>query len=246
MQADPPPRVVPLAAVAGRFGEAGAFGACRPKKSCPTWPRTRRCGWRCSPWASTPWSGPCAATPTTHGTGTSSGVSVFALLMGLGGGFIRDMLLGNLPAASLRDPWSLATVLVAIGDRPRHRPPPGQGRTGDVVPRRPGPRPVRRDGHRVRPGLRPALRVGDPARRHHRRRAAGCWCRCCRGRRRRSSSPGTPTALLAVTGSLTYAVVSVWSPSIASVAGIAVVVAGQYAARRLGIRTRPTGVRPAQ
>ncbi len=43
------------------------------------------------------------------------GVSVFALLMGLGGGFIRDMLLGNLPAASLRDPWSLATVLVAIG-----------------------------------------------------------------------------------------------------------------------------------
>ena len=28
--------------------------------------------------------------------------------------------------------------------------------------------------------------------------------------------------------------------------GIAVVVAGQYAARRLGIRTRPTGVRPAQ
>ncbi len=45
------------------------------------------------------------------------GVSVFALLMGLGGGFIRDMLLGNLPATSLRDPWSLATVLVADRDR---------------------------------------------------------------------------------------------------------------------------------
>ena len=43
------------------------------------------------------------------------GVAVFALLMGLGGGFIRDMLLGNLPATSLRDPWSLATVLVAVG-----------------------------------------------------------------------------------------------------------------------------------
>jgi uncharacterized membrane protein YeiH len=57
---------------------------------------------------------------------------------------------------------------------------------------------------------------------------------------------GAPTALLAVTGSVTYAVVSLWSPSIASVAGIAVVVAGKYASRRLDIRTRPTGVRPAQ
>ena len=56
---------------------------------------------------------------------------------------------------------------------------------------------------------------------------------------------GTPTALLAVSGSVTYAVVSIWSPSAAAVAGIVVVVAGQYAARRLGIRTRPAGVRPA-
>ena len=32
------------------------------------------------------------------------GVSAFALLMGLGGGFIRDLLIGNLPAESLRSP----------------------------------------------------------------------------------------------------------------------------------------------
>ena len=42
------------------------------------------------------------------------GVFTFALLMGLGGGFIRDMLLGNLPAESLRSPWYLTVVLVAI------------------------------------------------------------------------------------------------------------------------------------
>ena len=32
------------------------------------------------------------------------GVTTFALLMGLGGGFIRDTLLGNLPAETLRSP----------------------------------------------------------------------------------------------------------------------------------------------
>ncbi|MBL8932353.1 MAG: TRIC cation channel family protein [Kineosporiaceae bacterium] len=41
------------------------------------------------------------------------GVTVFALLMGLGGGFIRDTLLGRLPPQSLRSPWSLVTVLAA-------------------------------------------------------------------------------------------------------------------------------------
>lgn len=42
------------------------------------------------------------------------GLSTFALLMGLGGGFIRDFLIGNLPAESLRRPWYLATVVGAI------------------------------------------------------------------------------------------------------------------------------------
>jgi uncharacterized membrane protein YeiH len=42
------------------------------------------------------------------------GVTAFALLMGLGGGFIRDLLIGNLPAESLRSPWFLATVFVGI------------------------------------------------------------------------------------------------------------------------------------
>ena len=42
------------------------------------------------------------------------GVSIFALLTGLGGGFIRDVLIGNLPAESLRDPWYVASVFVGV------------------------------------------------------------------------------------------------------------------------------------
>ena len=42
------------------------------------------------------------------------GISAFALLMGLGGGLIRDVLIGNLPAESLRSPWYLVTVMVGI------------------------------------------------------------------------------------------------------------------------------------
>lgn len=42
------------------------------------------------------------------------GMATFAVLMGLGGGFIRDELIGNLPVESLRTPWNLLTVLGAI------------------------------------------------------------------------------------------------------------------------------------
>lgn len=42
------------------------------------------------------------------------GMATFALLTGLGGGFIRDFLIGNLPAESLRTPWYLLTVLGAM------------------------------------------------------------------------------------------------------------------------------------
>jgi uncharacterized membrane protein YeiH len=42
------------------------------------------------------------------------GLSTFAVLMGLGGGFIRDVLLGNTPVESLRTPWYLVAVLTGI------------------------------------------------------------------------------------------------------------------------------------
>ena len=42
------------------------------------------------------------------------GLATFGILMGLGGGFIRDVLIGNLPVESLRTPWFLTTVLATI------------------------------------------------------------------------------------------------------------------------------------
>lgn len=42
------------------------------------------------------------------------GISTFGVLMGLGGGFIRDLLVGNVPVESLRTPWFLTTVIGAI------------------------------------------------------------------------------------------------------------------------------------
>ena len=42
------------------------------------------------------------------------GVVTFALLMGLGGGVIRDLLVGELPPLSLRTPWPIAAVLVTV------------------------------------------------------------------------------------------------------------------------------------
>ena len=41
------------------------------------------------------------------------GVLTFALLMGLGGGVIRDLLVGE-PPASLRTPWPIAAVVVTV------------------------------------------------------------------------------------------------------------------------------------
>jgi uncharacterized membrane protein YeiH len=173
------------------------------------------------------------------------GVSVFALLMGLGGGFIRDMLLGNLPAASLRDPWSLATVLVAIAIVlvvGRHL-----ARAGRVMSFLDGLALGLFAVTGTEYGLAfdlpyvSAILLGAIT-----AVGGGMLVSVLQGQTPEILLAGTPTALLAVTGSLTYAVVSLWSPSVASVVGIAVVVAGQYAARRLGIRTRPTGVRPAE
>lgn len=173
------------------------------------------------------------------------GVTVFALLMGLGGGFIRDMLLGNLPATSLRDPWSLATVLVAVGIVlviGHHL-----ARAATVMSFLDGLALGLFAVTGTEYGLAfdlpyvSAILLGAIS-----AVGGGMLVSVLQGQTPEILLAGAPTALLAVAGSVTYAVVSLWSPSVASVVGIAVVVAGQYAARRLGIRTRPTGVRPAQ
>lgn len=173
------------------------------------------------------------------------GVAVFALLMGLGGGFIRDMLLGNLPATSLRDPWSLATVLVAVGIVlvvGHHL-----AKAATVMSFLDGLALGLFAVTGTEYGLAfdlpyvSAILLGAIS-----AVGGGMLVSVLQGQTPEILLAGAPTALLAVTGSLTYAVLSLWSPSVASVVGIAVVVAGQYASRRLGIRTRPTGVQPAQ
>ena len=173
------------------------------------------------------------------------GVAVFALLMGLGGGFIRDMLLGNLPATSLRDPWSLATVLVAVGIVlvvGHHL-----AKAATVMSFLDGLALGLFAVTGTEYGLAfdlpyvSAILLGAIS-----AVGGGMLVSVLQGQTPEILLAGAPTALLAVTGSLTYAVLSLWSPTVASVVGIAVVVAGQYASRRLGIRTRPTGVQPAQ
>lgn len=42
------------------------------------------------------------------------GLTVFALFLGLGGGMVRDTMLGNLPFESLRTPWYLVVVLASV------------------------------------------------------------------------------------------------------------------------------------
>ena len=172
------------------------------------------------------------------------GVAVFALLMGLGGGFIRDMLLGNLPAASLRDPWSLATVLLAIAivlviGRHLARASRAMSFLDGLAL---GLFAVTGTEYGLAFDLPyvSAILLGAIS-----AVGGGMLVSVLQGQTPEILLAGAPTALLAVTGSVTYAAVSLWSPSVASVVGIAVVVAGQYAARLLGIRTRPTGARPA-
>lgn len=42
------------------------------------------------------------------------GITVFALFLGLGGGFARDTMLGQTPFLALRTPWYVITVLLAV------------------------------------------------------------------------------------------------------------------------------------
>lgn len=166
------------------------------------------------------------------------GVSAFALLMGLGGGFIRDLLLGNLPAESLRSPWYIATVaggvviVLLIGKRVA------------VI------QPVMNFLNAVAMGLFAVTGVA------HAREldlpfvssvligtlsavGGGMLVSVLQGRIPSVLLVGAPHALLAFWGSVTYATVAIWNTAVASVAGIAVVILAQYLVDHLGVSTRP-------
>jgi len=166
------------------------------------------------------------------------GVTAFALLMGLGGGFIRDILIGNLPAESLRSPWYLVTIIVGVlvvllvG---RHVP-----RFGPVMvflnALAMGLFAVTGVAYATEFGLSfvPAVLIGTLS-----AIGGGVLVSVLQGQIPDILMVGAPNALLAVWGSLVYAVVAIWNPAAASVAGIATVIVAQYVVSTFDLRTRP-------
>lgn len=175
------------------------------------------------------------------------GVTAFALLMGLGGGFIRDLLIGNLPAESLRSPWFLATVFVGIAI----------ARVGGRVVTRLdrlftvlnalalGLFAVVGASYATAFGLPfvSAVLIGTLS-----AVGGGILVSVLQGEVPRILLAGAPNALLAVWGSTAYlavAQIDSAAASFASFAGIATVLVAQEVSLRLGLTTRPThGRRP--
>jgi uncharacterized membrane protein YeiH len=167
------------------------------------------------------------------------GISAFALLMGLGGGFIRDVLIGNLPAESLRSPWYLVTVLVGIvlvlllGKKIPHIEPVMVFLNAVAM----GLFAVTGVAYATAAGLTfvPAVLIGTLS-----AVGGGVLVSVLQGQIPGILLASAPNALLAVWGSATYAVVAIWSPAAASIAGIAAVVVAQYVVNYFGLTTKPT------
>ena len=172
------------------------------------------------------------------------GISVFALLMGLGGGFIRDLLIGNLPAESLRSPWFVVTVLAAIGLVVLVGPHLVHVASVMTLPNALalGLFAVSGTPYALRAGL-PAVSsvlVGTAA-----AVGGGMLVSVMQNEVPGILLAGAPHALLAVLASTVYAVTAVGNPRVAAVAAIAVAVAAQYLVDWLGLRTQPAKTAPS-
>ncbi|MGA0877662.1 MAG: trimeric intracellular cation channel family protein [Ilumatobacteraceae bacterium] len=166
------------------------------------------------------------------------GVSVFALLMGLGGGFIRDLLIGNLPAESLRRPWYLAIVagaviVVLLIGRQVARIQPVMVFLNAVAMGLFAVTGVAYAREFDLPFVSSVL-IGTLS-----AVGGGMLVSVLQGHIPTVLLVGAPHALLAFWGSVTYAAVAIWNTAAASVAGIAVVIVAQYLVDHLGVRTRP-------
>lgn len=166
------------------------------------------------------------------------GVSVFALLMGLGGGFIRDLLIGNLPAESLRRPWYLAIVagavivVLLIGRQVARLRPVMEFLNAVAM----GLFAVTGAAYAREFGLPfvSSVLIGTLS-----AVGGGMLVSVLQGHIPKVLLVGAPHALLAFWGSVTYAAVAIWNTPAGSVAGIAVVIVAQYVVDHLGVRTRP-------
>lgn len=165
------------------------------------------------------------------------GLSTFGVLMGLGGGFIRDVLVGNLPVESLRTPWYLTTVVAAIlvvlvvGHR--------LSRIGVLV----AVLNALALGLFAICGVAYALRAGLPV---ISAIFVGVVSAVGGGvlvSVMKDEVPGilltsAPNALVALLVSGVYAATDVWDSRIASVGGIATAIVAHFLAITLGLRTR--------
>jgi uncharacterized membrane protein YeiH len=165
------------------------------------------------------------------------GVTTFGVLTGLGGGFIRDILVGNLPVESLRTPWFLTTALAAI-----------------VLVLFVGERVVRVQvvvtllnalalGLFAITGVAYALRAGLPVMSALFIGVAsavggGVLVSVLKGEIPSILVTSAPNALVALLTSGVYAAVAVANSRLAGVVAIVAGIAAHYAAQWLGLRTR--------
>ncbi len=165
------------------------------------------------------------------------GIVTFALVMGLGGGFLRDVLLG-LPAQSLRTPWPVLATLVAVPFARAVAP------VAQRIPRLLGALDAlalslfaitgtaTASAHGV-PAL-PAVLVGVIS-----AVGGGVLVSVLRGEVPSILVPSRPQALLAAVVGAAYLALAPWDPDTAYVASAVIGVALHLLAERREVRTRP-------
>lgn len=171
------------------------------------------------------------------------GLSTFAVLMGLGGGFIRDLLVGNLPAESLRRPWFLATiagcvVIVLVTGEWIARVQPLMTFLNSIAL---GLFAITGTAYALRSGLPvvSALFIGTVS-----AVGGGVLVSIMKDEVPGILLASAPQALLALLVSGVYSATAIWSSRAAAVAGLGAAITSYYVSEYLGVRTqRAVGVR---
>lgn len=171
------------------------------------------------------------------------GLSTFAVLMGLGGGFIRDVLIGNLPAESLRRPWFLVTIagcvvlILFAGERVARV----QGLVTFLNSIALGLFAITGTAYALRSGLPvvSALFIGTVS-----AVGGGVLVSIMKDEVPGVLVASAPQALLALLVSGVYSATAVWSSRAAAVAGLCASIVSYYTSEYLGVRTqRAVGMR---
>lgn len=165
------------------------------------------------------------------------GLSTFAVLMGLGGGFIRDVLVGNLPAESLRRPWFLLTIggcvvtVLVVGERIVRIQPLVTFLNAVAL----GLFAITGTAYALRADLpiASALFIGTVS-----AVGGGVLVSVMKDEVPGILLASAPHALLALLVSGIYSLTAVWSTRMAAVAGLGTAIAAFYASEYLGVRTR--------